>query len=397
MPKFNDLKISKLRKVNKLFSKLYLFPKNNKRYPAIIKEDVKDIIIIAFLLIGDTIMYTPAIKALKRNFPNARITLVGGNLVKTILHDQNVFDDFVIANCPWISPFDKSIKNILSFFYSLVSANRKKYDLAIDFRGDWRNIFYMNFINASRKASFNFSGGEYMLTDVIAPIKDYDHLIDESFALLEGLDCQFVDDDKYPELNLTSADGIYTADFVTQKKLNDKIVIGIHPGASLEERKWDETKYAEVINRLSAVYSNCVFLLFEGPNEGPTIQKIKNEIDEEGVQYLIISKTLHEYMILMSVCDVIICNDSGAAHIAGAYNIPEVVIFGKGDPKSVKPFTRNALSVVSHPLECKPCHLINCKFGTNLCMNMVSVHEVYEQASILIERYGKINTDKNVL
>lgn len=391
MPLFNEQKLNKLRKIDKFLKAIYPYPKNKKEHFPIVKNDVKEIIVIAFLLIGDTIMYMPAIKVLKKNFPFAKITLVCGSLVRTILQDQDLVDDFIIVNCPWISPFNKSLNNILNLFSSLNKVNRKKYDFAIDFRGDWRNIFYMNFINARRKAGFNFSGGEYMLTDVIALDQKPDHLIDEIFAFLQELDCIFTENDKYPILKLTKADNHYVDKFKKENDLCNKFIIGIHPGASLEERKWDEHKYADLIIRLSQSHSNYIFLIFEGPNEKNTINILENTFTGTNVKYLVVSKSLHEYIILMSICQLVICNDSGAAHLACAYNVPSVVIFGKGDPKAVKPFTLNKLQIVSHSLECKPCHLINCRFGTNLCMKMVNVDEVYEKVISIIENEDKLN------
>src|ERR1700730_16439309 len=136
MPLFNEQKLNKLRKIDKLLKVIYPYHKNKKEYFPIVKNDIKEIIIIAFLLIGDTIMYMPAIKVLKKNFPFAKVTLVCGSLVRTILEDQDLVNDFIIVDCPWISPFDKSFSNIFRLFSSISKVNQKKYDLAIDFRGD---------------------------------------------------------------------------------------------------------------------------------------------------------------------------------------------------------------------------------------------------------------------
>jgi len=398
MPPFNQEKLQKLKRVDGLIKSLYLSPKNKKKYAPINKAEVKEILVIAFLLIGDTIMYIPALRTIKKNYPNAKLTLVCGNLVKTILQDQQIANNYIIANCPWISPFDKSWKNIKSFISTIKKANNKAYDIAIDMRGDWRNIFYMNFIKASRKISFNFSGGEYMLTDVVVPPKRKDHLIDESFSLLEGMDCQFTTADKFPVLTLTNEENDYLHKFKDENNLHDKILIGIHPGASLEERKWDEEKYGKLITRLSQnqEYPPIKFLIFEGPGEKQTVERIITALTGNLVNYIIVNKSLKQYLTIISGCHALVCNDSGAAHVGAAFNIPEVVIFGKGDPKEVKPYSRNILKMASHELECKPCHLINCKFGTNECMKMVTVDEVYDYVDnilgTLIQQQVKITS-----
>jgi lipopolysaccharide heptosyltransferase II len=381
MPKFNEQKLKKLKRIDALIRSIYLFPKTKKQINTVIKTDVEEIIVLAFLLIGDTVMYIPALRTLKRNFPNAKLTLVGGKLVETILQGQNLVDNFIVANCPWISPFDKSLKSIFSFFSSLTEINKKKYDLAIDFRGDWRNIFFMSLIRSTHKVSFDYSGGEYMLSDVITSPNRADHLIDEEFTLLEGMNCSYTEFDKLPSLQLNESDKKYLEGFKNEHHLINKSIIGIHPGASLEERKWDEAKYAELIIRLSKSPNKYKFLIFEGPKEKETVNKITGFFNDEQIDYLIINKGLKEYLTLINCCQILICNDSGAAHVGAAYDVPVVVIFGKGDPLEVRPFGRNQVKIVSHPLECKPCHLINCKYGTNLCMKMVTVDEVYAQVT----------------
>jgi ADP-heptose:LPS heptosyltransferase len=389
MPKFNQQKLNRLKLVDKLFKSIYFGPRNKKKYQAIQKDEIKSIIVIGFLLIGDTVMYIPALNILKKNYPNAKITLVCGGIVKSILISQSLVDDFIVVNCPWISPFDKSVKNIVNFFSSLKIVNKKRYDIAIDFRGDWRNIFYMNFINSTRKISFDFSGGTYMLTDPISVERNIEHLIDETIELLTRIDCVIEDSDKYPKLELTVDDKAYLENFEKEFDLAEKVVVGIHPGASLEERKWKDEKYAETIIRLTKDIKNIFFILFEGPNEHESIERIIGCFVNERVDYLVINKSIREYLVLLNSCKLIICNDSGAAHLAAAFNIPEIVIFGKGDPIEVKPFSRNISKIVSYSLECKPCHLINCKFGTNLCMNMVTVDDVYLHASEILKPYYK--------
>nr|WP_294943010.1 glycosyltransferase family 9 protein [uncultured Mucilaginibacter sp.] len=377
MPTFNLQKTEKLKKIDRIFKAFYLFPKNKKAYPPLKKDELFNLVILGFLLIGDTIMYLPALRIIRKNFPNAKITLVCEKAVRTILEEQGLIDDFVIIKCPWIAPVNYSLKNLYNFFSAIRLINRKKYDLAIDFRGDWRNIFYLNFISAKRKASYNFTGGEYMLTDIVTPNSSIVHFTEESLYFLQQLGCEFTDAERLPSLTVSAADNIYTENFKIQNNLNGKLVIGVHPGTSQEVKRWDEQKYSELMIKLAAVNTDAAFIIYEGPNERNTVAQIENELKANNVDYVIVNKTLHEYILMLSICDIVICNDSGAAHIASAFAIPTVVIFGNVDPQYVIPYGADIRRIISHQMECKPCYQSFCKFGHNLCIKSVGVDEVY--------------------
>lgn len=384
MPTFNLQKIAKLKKIDRIFKAFYFFPKNKKVYPPLNKEEVSTLVILGFLLIGDTIMYLPALRIIRKNFPNAKITLICEKAVKTILDQQGLIDDFVIIKCPWIAPVNYSFKNLLNFFSAIKLVNQTKHDLAIDFRGDWRNIFYMNFISARRKVSYNFTGGEYMLTDVVKPNESIVHFTEESLFFLKQLGCNYNDADRLPALVLSPADKSYVESFKLKNNLHEKLVIGVHPGTSQEVKRWDEQKYTELILKLAADNANATFIIYEGPNERSTVAHIENELKQNGVGYIIINKTLHEYILMLSVCDIVICNDSGAAHIASAFAIPTVVIFGNVDPQYVIPYGADIRRIISHQMECKPCYQSFCKFGHNLCIKSVGVDEVYQGVADII-------------
>ncbi len=377
MSKFNQQKIEKLKKIDLLLKSIYLFPKNKKTYRKVIKTEVKEILLVGIWLIGDTIMHLPVINIIKRNYPNARVTIVCEKQSEIILRGQNLVDRFIFFKCPWVAPVNYSLKNLIHFFFSARTANRVKYDLAFEFRGDWRSIFYMNFINAERKISYNYSGGEYMLTDAITPDKSIENLTQESLFLLKQFGCTFEEKETVPRLTLTTTDSKYIAEFKEEHQLENKFLFGIHPGTTQTVKRWHEKNYAELIVKLSETYSNAVFLLYEGPNERSTIESIQQVLEDYKVNYFIINKTLKEYVLLVSLSQIMICNDSGAAHIAGAYNIPVIVIFGSRGPEFVFPYGSRKQEMISHSLECKPCLQTYCKLGTLQCLTGITVNEVF--------------------
>ena len=386
MSKFNELKLKKLRIIDGIFRLIYLNPKNKKSYPKIDKTEVNEIVLLGIWLIGDTIMHLPVINVIKKNFPKSRITIVCEKQTEIILKNQNLVDNFILFKCPWVVPTNYSIKNVLNFFYSIKKVNQIHYDLAIEFRGDWRSIFYMNFIKSKRKISYNYSGGEYMLTDVIEPDYSINNLIYESLHLLKSIGCDFRKNDEVPILKLNQDDFKLLNEFKLENNLNGKFVIGIHPGTTQIVKRWDENKYAELIIKLNRTYNNTVFLIYEGPNESNTVLSIQKVLDENKINYLKITRSLIEYIKFISLSQIMVCNDSGASHIAGAYNIPLVVIFGSRGAEFVFPFGSQTQAIISHNLDCKPCLSSTCKLGTLLCLTSISVDEVYLEVNRVVRQ-----------
>ena len=386
MSKFNELKLKKLRIIDGIFRLIYLNPKNKKSYPKIDKTEVNEIVLLGIWLIGDTIMHLPVINVIKKNFPKSRITIVCEKQTEIILKNQNLVDNFILFKCPWVVPTNYSIKNVFNFFYSIKKVNQIHYDLAIEFRGDWRSIFYMNFIKSKRKISYNYSGGEYMLTDVIEPDYSINNLIYESLHLLKSIGCDFQKNDEVPILKLNQDDFKLLNEFKLENNLNGKFVIGIHPGTTQIVKRWDENKYAELIIKLNRTYNNTVFLIYEGPNESNTVLSIQKVLDENKINYLKITRSLIEYIKFISLSQIMVCNDSGASHIAGAYNIPLVVIFGSRGAEFVFPFGSQTQAIISHNLDCKPCLSSTCKLGTLLCLTSISVDEVYLEVNRVVRQ-----------
>lgn len=375
MPTFDKNKIKRLGYINAIFKKIYFLKKRSiNNFNDLVQVDKElNIIILLFLLIGDTIMYLPAIDILKKTYAKSKFTFVCTLAAKEILVKQGFVAEFILIDCPWISPFNKSIYNIFKFWKTLLTINKQDYDIAIDFRGDWRNIFYMSFIKSKKKISYNFSGGEYMLTDVILPNPLFEHFTDEALYFVKNLGCNYSELEAIPFLKSNNQ---YLNEFKEKNNLYGYLIIGLHPGASQEVKRWDPLKYLQLIKEIWILEPKSKFLIFEGPGESGTVDFISSNLYNSNIPHLRIKEKLSVYIDIISICDLVICNDSGAAHITAAHGKPVVIIFGNVDPKFVTPKSTNIVKVVSHKLSCKPCNKSYCVLHTSECIKSITVNEV---------------------
>ena len=137
--------------------------------------------------------------------------------------------------------------------------------------------------------------------------------------------------------------------------LNDVIegnVLGLCPGAEYgSAKRWPEERYAEVANQ--AIQQGWQVLLF-GSAKDKAVTKVINDMTGAECHDFAGKTSLPEALDLMSLCDVVVSNDSGLMHVAAALDIKTVAVYGSSDPDFTPPLHAEA-EVVNLGLSCSPC------------------------------------------
>lgn len=367
--KFNVKKIQKLNSVNAF---LKLFYKKPIARCEIKIEDYKEIIVVDFSLIGDMVMNIPFLQEIKNNCPNARLTMVVRPQAVSVLQREKLVDEFLIFDGKNIlsTPFS-IMKNLFLIRKVLCQINEREYDLAIEPKGDLRHIWFMHYIRANRSVSYNYTGGDYLITDSFTPKEKTKHLVDEKLDLLEM--AKFTVNWKNTEPK-----------FVQKKKNNNKqIIVGIHPGASTRNKRYRH--FGLIIDYLSYMNRDIQIYVFDDPQDDIGLATgIIESIERNQLEYKVICEDLERYIEIVAECNLMICNDSSAGHIAAAYEIPTIVIFGAVRPETACPRFEKTICI-SNDCDCKPCTLDDCPKGTYDCLEKIDINEIYNAMEKLIE------------
>lgn len=382
MNKFNLKKMKLLNFVNR-FLKFFFHTEKAER-PLDLK-DAEQILIIDPTAIGDIVMLIPFIRILRKNAPDAEVTLICGNWAKILLQNQNLVDSFIVIDTSVLGSIKQAVKKRGDLRAVYERINRKKFDIAIEPRGDLRYIFFMHFCRAERKISYNYTGGECLLTDVFYPWDGAKHLVEDKIYLAKKMGCKYKWEDRYPELFLTPLQISENETFKRSRGIEGKVIIGIHPGASKEYKRW--RKFHILIEELDI--ENAVYLIFSGPGEESLAEEITAHGRMRGRGCFHIHEKMENYFRILAVCHMCICNDSGAGHISSAYGIPVVVLFGPFDSEFCRPYAPKGVVGISHKLACKPCLSDGCLTGNNECINRITVEEVKQEVYQLLEE-GKM-------
>ncbi len=378
--KFDVEKTKQLNKINFLLALFYRKPRYNKKIPL---NKVKNIIVIDFALIGDMVMDIPFLRSIKENCPQAKITMVCMPWAEIILGDQKLIDEFIVFNGKDILSNVKNIvKNIFAIKKILNHVNLKHYEIGFEPKGDLRHILFLHYTNCDRTVTYNYTGGDYLVTDSFTPKKETKHLIDEKLDLLEKAGFLLNRDSSVPILKVSDKWKNYVLDFIKRNHLDSFIFIGIHPGASNTNKQYKY--FPGVVKRIAlSIEDNYKFIIFEGNGEKSIVDSVCSVLPV--TRYIRVTKKLKEYISLVSMCDYMICNDSAAGHIAAAYGITTVVIFGPVMPETALPRSSGKVCYISHNLECKPCTLPFCPLGTEKCISDISIDEVYQKVMEIVE------------
>jgi len=158
----------------------------------------------------------------------------------------------------------------------------------------------------------------------------------------------------------------------------DKKYFGINSGAAFgPAKRWRPDYFAKVINYISKKY-DFIPVLFGAENERQIGAEILRNLDDSIKAINLIGKTsLQQLFSAIKQCKLFLTNDSGPMHIAAAFDIPLVAVFGSTNAKTTGPFSDYAV-VIEANIECSPCIEKTCKFNTYQCMKVITPELVIE-------------------
>lgn len=313
-------------------------------------KGIRKILVIEMWLIGDIVLVSPLLQALRARFPDARITLLAKPHAEELLRHSGLVDEVIAFDFPWTATerkyqpgrYDRRAMGSL-----IGRLRRERFDLTIDCRMDVRSNIVAFATGAPHRIGYDFGGGSYLLTDALPASPDTLHKVDDWLALLEPLDdAAWAQRDSSPSsaarltplLRVTADERVEArARLRALGVLDNDIVVGIHPGASNPRRRWPLEDFAWVADSVLAGRRGKALIFLDPERFGEQMSL--------GCDARFLSTTLRELMATLTHCDVLICNDSGPMHIADALGVPVVGVFTTGNPVWHRPYGNNQKSV----------------------------------------------------
>ncbi len=332
--------------------------------------------------VGDAVMATPAIRALRSRFSHSQITAVLRPYIADVFAGSPWFDDLIPLdprgpkNQRWASVADQ--------------LRSRRIDLAVLFPNSFHSAFVALLGGCKERVGYALHGRSSLLT--LKPQWESDALgrripspiVDAYNALARAVGCEDVD--RRMQL-FTTPDDEAAADRVWQRLGFDanKELVCLNPGAAFGAAKhWPSSAFAELTRLLHERRGSQVLVLC-GPKERELARSI---VTQSGVAAAASLADDEVSLGLTKACirrsRLLVTTDSGPRHFATAFNRPVVTLFGP---------THIAWTETFHPLginlqkqvACGPCQLRRCPLD-HRCMTLLSPEEVFEASSRLLER-----------
>jgi len=313
------------------------------------------ILVLALSGIGDALMFTPALKLLKKNLPDAEIdALVMYKGAQEILASNKNLNSVVHFNF-----VEEGLLKSLKFLFKL----RKKYDASINVypanRKEYNFINYL--IGAKQRAGAVYLRKDKVnlgfLNNIRVVENDSVHNVQTNIKLCEALAGKKFNEEPSLEFPLPKEDQLSTDKFLDDAGIiENELVIGFHPGcATLKnhiKRRWEPEKFAELGRKLINDHSAKI-LIFGGPDEVELKEQIKSLINSDKV-HVINAESISKSSAVMKRCNVFITNDSSQMHIAAALGLKVVAIIGPTNQSYIHPW-KTEHQIVTLNLDCSPC------------------------------------------
>ena len=342
------------------------------------KELIKRILVRGPNWLGDAVMCEPALRGLRSLFPDAQIAL----LVKPGVAD-------LFAGHPALTrvlTYDTNGRHAgLSGKWALAGQLRRQdFDLALLFQNAFEAAFLAFLAGVPRRYGYATDARSLLLTDPVAAPdrRTLVHQVRYYWDLLRPLG--LTGDPSAPELVVFPEEEQALAGRFSQGGVAPTdAVVGINPGSTYGgAKRWLPERFAEVTDRLCHTIrqsrgQEVSVVIFGAKGEERLGQEIAANLSSKSL-VLSGATTIRELMAAVKRCEVLVTNDTGPMHIASAFQVPVVAIFGPTDWRTTSPFG-SAHAIVRQPVDCAPCLLRECPID-HRCMTRVTVEQVYDEA-----------------
>jgi heptosyltransferase III len=328
--------------------------------------EVRKILLIRLRSIGDTVLATPSVFALKRFLPNVEVDILVEDWVAPVLDDHPHISNVIVMERRGLMARARLARELRS----------SGYDVVYNLHGGTTATFLTRATGARHRIGFKtYQYGQLHNHQAPSPLllwgQQKTHSAEQQLALLGWTGVPVTD---RPRSNLgVSADA---KEAINQRLaaagLEDRKIALIHPAAAFATKQWATENFARVAEFLAE--RGFAPVAIAAPHEN---EILNNLVAEASVQIVSFDLSLSEVAALAARSQIFVGNDSGIAHIASAVGTRSVVIFGSSNIAHWRPWNRAAAEVVFEEMPCQPCHGYFCeKFAQPECILRVPVARV---------------------
>lgn len=332
-------------------------------------QTVERVLVVRLRSIGDTVLSTPSLFALKRFLPHASVDILLEDWVAPVLDGFPQVDNVITLERKSTTARARIARHL--------RANR--YDVVYNLHGGTTATLLTRATGAKHRVgyeTYQYARLHNHLSPSSASLwqRDKTHSVEQQLALL-GWTGVPVSDRPPTQLAVTEAAAVRVATKLKAEGLSETSLAVIHPAAAFATKQWATEKFGRVAEHVAAEGLGVVVIT--AAKEAHLVEELKRKTAAPVAAFT--DLTLPEITALLARARLFVGNDSGIAHIAAAVQAPSVVIFGSSNTAHWRPWVSGVATaeVVLEEMECQPCHGYFCeKFAEPECIKRVPVERV---------------------
>lgn len=363
--------------------------------PVSAPTDVREVLVLRLDRIGDVVMCWPALEALRRALPQARIRLAVGRWSRALAASAPV-DELLEWSAPWVGRPSEGADTLGVLLARARALRASALDLALDLQGDVRANLLLAATGARRRVGYANTGGAVLLTEIV-PLDERVAWVEQNLRAVEvALGRSLGARDALPAPTLLSAaERAEAAALLHARGLGERRpLVGLHPSGGRRIKQWDPGRWAQVAARLEREHQ-ASFVITGSAADRALVAQVTAGLSRPYVD-LTGLLDVRQSLAVLAQLDLFLSPDTGPMHMACAVDTPSVSVFGPSD--AVRYFSGGSGAagtrhvVVRAELWCSPCNLIRkpprvCDVPSMPeCLRAVEVDAVYAAAAQLLSK-----------
>ncbi|MCA9406693.1 MAG: glycosyltransferase family 9 protein [Candidatus Omnitrophica bacterium] len=337
------------------------------------------ILVIAVSGIGNTILQSPAIKALfLRDYFQVDVLFGNQAMANVFWNEKRIHHKYILPKgfAAKIRLVQEFRKNQYDYAVACFPSNRMEFHMLMFLSGAKRRVIHSYRKGRWRTLSF--------LSNLKIPADSTLHDVEQNLNLLTVFNIEPARVERQLVFNTEKAHRNFADSFIETHQLGGKTIFGLHAGCkkSEEYRRWPADKFIALIERLNQNSIHC--LLFGGPDEKDVTLSIFNGTRNHSINHVVEENDINNIGALIQKCHCFLTTDSGLGHIAAAQGVDVYAIFGPAQASRTAPYGAKG-HYISLDLPCSPCmgypftathSKIKCPYEFK-CLRTLNVEDVF--------------------
>ena len=338
-------------------------------------SDPKNILIIRLSAIGDVVFASPLIGALKRTYPNAKLSWLVEPAAAPLLKSHSDLDEVIIwPKVDWKALWKK--RRFIQLWREFSSFKKflksKGYDLALDLQGLQKSALWAYLCGAPRRVGLGSKEGSHrLMTEVVVREGNDERISSEYLKMAQylSLDCQ----DFQMDIALPEDEDDYA---LTMRQAYGEYIV-ICPFTTRPQKHWLDASWGELVEKLTEVFPQQRIVMLGGPLDHEASTNILKHAP--GLVSMVGQCSLTQTAALIKHAKLLVGVDTGLTHMGIAFNRPTIALFGSTCPYSDT--THDNAVVLYHKQACSPCRRNPTCNGDFTCMKKIAVEEIMQTLS----------------